>query len=200
MLQRAVFLDRDGTIARDVPYCRHVDDFVILPGVPEAVRLLNECAFKVVVITNQSGISRGYFTEETLSLIHRKMKEELKKHGASVDAIYYCPHHPDDDCECRKPKPGLLLHAAEDMGISLRLSYMIGDDRKDTEAGREAGCRTVWLTTDQGPSVSEPHPQMPNHVARDLYEAVQWVIRDTGSTPVESMQPTTGSSHHDHQK
>ena len=200
MLRRAVFLDRDGTIARDVHYCRRVEDFEVLPGVPQAIRLLNERGFKVVVITNQSGIARGYFTEETLSLIHQKMKEELQKHGTSVDAIYYCPHHPDDNCKCRKPKPGLLLQAAEDMGISLRLSYMVGDDSKDTEAGKAAGCRTVWLTADPGRAVVRPHPQLPNHIAGNLYDAVQWVMQDMESTPVDSMQPTIGSSHHDHQK
>ncbi len=143
--KRAAFLDRDGTISADVGYCRRVEDFHLLPGVPQAIRLLNSRGFKVVVITNQSGIARGYFTEETLSLIHRKMHHELARDGACVDAIYHCPHHPDDGCPCRKPKPALIQQAAADLDISLGLSYMIGDHIKDVEAGKAAGCRTVWL-------------------------------------------------------
>ena len=95
---KAVFLDRDGTIAEDVPYCRRVEDFKLLENTPQGIKLLNEHGFKVVVITNQSGIARGYFTEEMLSQIHDKMRRELAKSGARVDAVYYCPHHPDDDC------------------------------------------------------------------------------------------------------
>src|SRR5512136_3423325 len=104
-LQKAVFLDRDGTIAKDVHYCRRVEDFEILPRVPEAIRLLNQEGYKVVVITNQSGIARGYFSEATLSLIHRKMVTTLEGAGARIDAVYVCPHHPDEECDCRKPSP-----------------------------------------------------------------------------------------------
>ncbi len=112
---RAVFLDRDGVIARDVHYCRRVEDFEILPAVPEAIKLLNGHGFSVVVITNQSGIARGFFTEATLHQIHRHMERELAGQGARLDAIYYCPHHPDDGCQCRKPRPGLLIKAAQEL-------------------------------------------------------------------------------------
>lgn len=190
MLRRAVFLDRDGTIARDVPYCRHVDDFVLLPGVPQAIRLLNESGFKAIVVTNQSGVARRYFTEETLSDIHRKMVDELGKHGARVDAIYHCPHHPDDDCACRKPKPALLLKAAEDMDIALGLSYMIGDDLKDVEAGRSAGCRTVWLAPHSGLGQAFPPHQSPDHTAESLYDATTWLLKDARSRPVQEMRIT----------
>lgn len=176
--QRAVFLDRDGTIATDVGYCRRVDDFEILPGVPQAIRLLNEQGFKVVVITNQSGIARGYFTEETLSLIHRKMTGQLAKQGAYVDAIYYCPHHPDDDCQCRKPKPAPLLKARDDMDIDLELSYMIGDHVKDIQAGRAAGCRTIWLTTDPSQEDDAIRKGLADHIASDLQHAVEWLTQD----------------------
>ena len=107
VVARAVFLDRDGTIARDVPYCSRPEDLELLPGVGEAIRLLNEHGFMVVIITNQSGIARGYFTEEMLERIHQKLKNDLAKSGAHVDAIYYCPHHPGEGCDCRKPKPAL---------------------------------------------------------------------------------------------
>jgi len=187
-LDRAVFLDRDGTIAKDVPYCRRVEDFEILPGVPEGIRMVNQHGFKTVVITNQSGVARGYFTEETLSLIHQKMKQELQKHHAFVDAIYFCPHHPDDGCDCRKPKPTLLLQAAKDMGIALEMSYMIGDDAKDVKAGKAAGCRTVWLTVDPSQAENKQQHQLPDHIAGSLYEAVKWVIEDAKSRPIQGVR------------
>jgi D-glycero-D-manno-heptose 1,7-bisphosphate phosphatase len=177
MLHKAVFLDRDGTIARDVHYCRDPRDFKLLPRVPAAIRLLNQQGYQVIVITNQSGIARGYFTEHTLSMIHQKMKTELRKHNASIDAIYICPHHPDEQCECRKPKPTLLLRAASDIGIALEQSYMIGDDVKDVQAGRAAGCRTVWLTTDPNQRDAEPQ-RTGDHIAADLFDAVQWLLNN----------------------
>jgi len=187
-LDRAVFLDRDGTIAKDVHYCRRVEDFEILPRAPQGIRLLNQHGFKVVVITNQSGIARGYFTEDTLSLIHQKMKQELQKHYAFVDAIYFCPHHPDDGCDCRKPKPTLLLQAAKDMDIALEMSYMIGDDAKDVEAGNAAGCRTVWLTTDPSQAENMQQHQLPDHIAGSLYKAVEWVVGDAESRPIQCVR------------
>ena len=180
-LGSAVFLDRDGTIARDVPYCRRVKDFDILPTVPESIRLLNDRGFKVAVITNQSGIGRGYFTEETLSQIHKKMRHELARCGARVDAIYVCPHHPDEECGCRKPKPALLLQAAKDMGTALPLSYMVGDDARDVEAGRAAGCKTVLVTT--GPNQGDIMGQgkRADYVAGTLREAAEWIVKDAQS-------------------
>jgi D-glycero-D-manno-heptose 1,7-bisphosphate phosphatase len=187
MSHRAVFLDRDGTIARDVHYCRDPRDFEVLPRVPAAIRTLNEHGYKVVVITNQSGIARGYFTLETLSLIHEKMAAELARDNAFVDAIYLCPHHPDEECVCRKPKPALLLQAARDIGIALDRSYMIGDDIKDVQAGNAAGCRTVWLRpvavdcTDGRADAADQggrHSAASHHVAADLFEAVEWLLTD----------------------
>jgi histidinol-phosphate phosphatase family protein len=177
MLHRAVFLDRDGTIAKDVHYCRRVEDLEILPHVPDAIRLLNQARYKVVVITNQSGIARGYFTQETLSSIHEKMKAELKEHGAFIDAIYVCPHHPDEGCQCRKPNPTLLTRAATDIGLALDQSYMIGDDPKDVGAGRAAGCRTVWLSADHNHQSDSPAVPC-DHTAADLLEAIQWLLDD----------------------
>lgn len=140
-MHKAVFLDRDGTIARDVPYCSRPEDFELLPGVAEGIKELNKHGFKVVVITNQSGIARGYFTEEMLARIHDKMLKELAQQGAQVDAIYYCPHHPDDNCNCRKPKPEMVFKAALDLDIDLSQSYVIGDNEMDVELARRASCR-----------------------------------------------------------
>ncbi len=169
-MNRAVFIDRDGTIARDVPYCSRPEDFELLPGAAEGIRILNEQGFKVVVVTNQSGIARGYFTEEMLTQIHQKMLRELARRGAHIDAIYYCPHHPDDGCDCRKPKPKLVLQAARDLNIDLAQSYVIGDSEMDIELARQAGCAgAVWVGQ-----------QAVNHtvpIATSFVEAVAYVLK-----------------------
>ncbi len=171
-MPKAVFLDRDGTIARDVPYCSRPEDFELLPGAAEGIKLLNEHGFKVVVVTNQSGIARGYFTEGMLARIHDKMQKELAKHGAHVDAIYYCPHHPDDNCDCRKPKPKMLFQAAIDLDIELGESYVIGDGEMDVELARQAGCKT-------GIRVGEPGGTG-DWVAVSFRDAVEQILQFEG--------------------
>ncbi len=166
MDNKAVFLDRDGTIAKDVHYCPRPEDFELLPSVPEAIKLLNENSFKVIVVTNQSGIARGYFTEETLAQIHQKMKDELAKYGARVDAIYHCPHHPDDGCECRKPKTALFLKAAGEHDIDLKSSYVVGDMQMDIDAGKSLDCKTVLVTTGPQSPVPSPQSPVPNHLSQ----------------------------------
>jgi D,D-heptose 1,7-bisphosphate phosphatase len=182
-MNRAVFLDRDGTIARDVHYCRRVEDFELLPTVPQAIRLLNENGFKVVVITNQSGLARGYFTEETLEQIHQKMKSELAKHNAWVDAIYYCPHHPDDGCDCRKPKTALFLRAAAELDIDFSRSYVVGDMQMDIDAGKALGCRTILVSNDPlcpipNPQSPVPKSESPNHIADNLLRVAERIVSD----------------------
>ena len=174
---KAVFLDRDGTISRDVPYCSRPEDFDLLPMVAEAIKLLNDHGFKVVVITNQSGVGRGYFTEDMLARIHRKMLGELTKKGAVIDAIYYCPHHPNDNCECRKPKPAMILQAARDLDIDLRQSYFIGDSDLDVNAGKMAGCSTTRIDTGLEGVARE---SVADFVCPDLYAGAKWVIAQTG--------------------
>lgn len=176
MGRRAVFLDRDGTIAKDVHYCRKVEDFELLPTVPQAIRLLNEHGFKIIVITNQSGIARGYFSEKTLDEIHQKMKDELAKCNAWVDAIYFCPHHPDDNCECRKPKTALFLKAIKEHDIEISRSYVVGDTSMDIEAGKSLGCKTVLVTS--GPKGNEGVISSPDHVAENLLSAAEWIVND----------------------
>ena len=154
--QKAIFLDRDGTLNRYVGFLRDIKEFELLPGVSEAIRLINASGYLAVVITNQPVIARGEVTVEQLDEIHKKMATELGKDGAYLDAVYYCPHHPDKgfegevaelkfDCDCRKPKPGLLLRAASDLNIDLSESYMIGDSHIDVEAGENAGCKASFL-------------------------------------------------------
>lgn len=171
MTNRAVFLDRDGTMARDAQYCSRPEDFELFPETAKALRLLSKHGFKIIVVTNQSGIGRGYFTEETLARIHDKMNCELAKKGASVDAIYYCPHHPDDNCDCRKPKPKLVFQAARDNDIDLARSFVIGDLPADIELGRAVGCQTTLISQEKSSEL------MPDHIAADLYQAAQWIVR-----------------------
>lgn len=154
--QRAVFLDRDGTINRYVGFLRDIEQFELLPGVAEAIRRINASGYLAIVVTNQPVIARGEVTREQLREIHNKMETLLGHEGAYVDALYYCPHHPDRgypgevpelkiDCGCRKPRPGLLLRAAADYNIDLANSWMIGDSDSDVQAGQAAGCRTIRI-------------------------------------------------------
>ncbi len=157
--QKAVFLDRDGTINKYVGFLRDIDDFELLPGVTEAVRLINASGYLAIVVTNQPVIARGEVTVEQLQEIHNKMETLLGDEGAYLDAIYYCPHHPHKgyegevpelkiDCDCRKPKPGMLLKAAEDFNIDLSQSWMIGDGENDVRAGKAAECKTALIGTE----------------------------------------------------
>lgn len=154
--QKAVFLDRDGTINKYVGFLRNINDFELINGVSEAIKRINASGYLAIVITNQPVIARGEVTYEELNEIHNKMETLLGNHGAYLDSIYYCPHHPDSgfdgeikelkiDCDCRKPKPGLLLKAAEELNIDLSQSWMIGDSKNDIMAGKNAGCKTALI-------------------------------------------------------
>lgn len=147
--QKAIFLDRDGTINKYVGFLRHIDDFELIEGAAEAIKRINQSGYLAIVVTNQPVIARGEVSWEELNKIHKKMNTLLGKEGAYIDGIYICPHHPDKgfwgerpeykiDCDCRKPKPGLLLQAAKDFNIDLSESYMIGDSLRDVEAGKNA--------------------------------------------------------------
>ena len=141
MVSKAVFIDRDDTIARDVPYCDDPAKFEIYPFVPSAIARLNGAGYLVIVITNQSGINRGYFTEDTLSRIHARMTSDVEAGGGRIDDIFFCPHAPDERCKCRKPEIGMGLAAIEKYDIDPAQSYMIGDHDKDMEFGRRLGCK-----------------------------------------------------------
>lgn len=154
--QKAVFLDRDGTINKYVGFLRDIDDFELLPGVAEAIKAINSSGYLAIVVTNQPVIARGEVTYKQFQEIHNKMETLLGTEGAYLDAIYFCPHHPHKgyegevpelkiDCECRKPKPGMLLEAAQDFNIDLNQSWMVGDGENDIKAGKAAGCRTALI-------------------------------------------------------
>ena len=154
--QKAIFLDRDGTINAYKGFLTHLENFELLPGVAEAIRKINKSGYLCIVVSNQPVIARGNCSFDDLKAIHDKMETLLGKEGAFVDAIYYCPHHPDKgfegerveykiDCDCRKPKPGLFFQAAKDWNINLHESYMIGDSERDVVAGNSAGCKQSYL-------------------------------------------------------
>lgn len=172
---RAVFLDRDGTIAQYVEYCRHPEAFQLLPGVGAAIRKLNRADFLVVVVTNQSAVGRGWLTVERLAQIHEKMRRELRRFGARVDGVYVCPHHPDDGCACRKPKAGLFEQAAQELRVSLADSYVVGDRPLDVCAGRAAGSATILVRSGHEPESLEG--VTPDHEAVTLVEAVDWILQ-----------------------
>ena len=177
----AVFVDRDDTLMVDVKYCDNPDLVQLLPGAAEGLRSLKSAGFRVVIVTNQSGIGRGYFDVETLEKVHDRLRSELRKKGADYDAIYYCPHTPEDDCNCRKPKPGLFLRAASELNIDLASSYTLGDRNLDVEAGRAAGTRTILVSNDSqnsGPELLSA----PDFVVSDLHEAAD-VIVSSAKTP-----------------
>lgn len=165
--QKAIFLDRDGTINKYVGFLRDIDDFELIDGAAEAIKLINQSGYLAIVVTNQPVIARGEVTWEQLNEIHRKMETLLGKDGAYLDGIYICPHHPDKGfagerqeykivCDCRKPKPGLLLKAAKDFNIDLSQSYMIGDDDRDVQAGLNAGCKeSIKIETNKGKALLE---------------------------------------------
>ena len=183
-MERAVFLDRDGTIIEDVSYLDGCSKIKFLPRVSEAIKLLNENGFRVIVTTNQSGVARGYFTEETLREINRYIEESLAKQGALIDKTYYCPHHIEGiieeyrkECHCRKPSPGMIEKAMREFGIDSKSSFVIGDKISDIEAGRRAGCKTILLIGEDPVSNENGIARIPDHVAPDLCEAVKWLMK-----------------------
>jgi len=180
-MRRAVFLDRDGTINIETDYLYKISDLEFIPGAMEAIRLLNQAGFMVVVVTNQSGVARGYYTEEDVVHLHRHIDRELERFSAHVDAWLYCPHHPAGrgsyalPCNCRKPLPGMLQDAARRHEIDLENSAMIGDKLADIEAGLAAGCRTILVRTGYG-AKDEQHIGGQTAVCDDLLSAVKLLV------------------------
>jgi D-glycero-D-manno-heptose 1,7-bisphosphate phosphatase len=183
----AVFIDRDGTLTEEVGYVNHPSRLRLLPRSAAAVRRLNEAGIAAVVATNQAGIARGYFSEEVMHAVHEQLVGQLKDAGAHLDGLYVCPHHPTEgvapfrsDCDCRKPKPGLLLRAARDLDLDLSGSSMVGDKASDLSVARPVGARAILVLTGYGRGEWEyrraDFTVIPDHVADDLLDAVEWVI------------------------
>lgn len=183
-MNRAVFLDRDGVITQEPPHYAHrVDDLKFIPRSPEAIRLLNENNFVVIVVSNQSGIARGYYQEEDTSTFNQAMEKKLAEIGAHIDAIYYCPHHPEAkidkyriDCDCRKPKNGMLKMAEKNMDIDVKQSFIVGDRLSDIEAGISVDCKTILVKTGHGVQSLERDAITCDYITNDLYDAVERII------------------------
>jgi D-glycero-D-manno-heptose 1,7-bisphosphate phosphatase len=186
MAQPAVFLDRDGTMIEDVGYLSRLADVRWFPFTVDAIRLLNRAGFLVCVTTNQSGVARGYYTEDDVRALHVQMDAHLTAGGARVDGWFHCPHHPNADvpayravCGCRKPEPGMIEQACAQFPIDLARSFVIGDKRADVSAAARAGALGVLVRTGYGDDVLRAHgPIVPDasHVAADLMAAVSWVL------------------------
>ena len=184
--QKAIFLDRDGTINKYVGFLSDIDQFELIDGAAEAIRKINESGYLCIVATNQPVIARGEVTTSQLQEIHNKMETELGKAGAYIDGLYYCPHHPDKgfegeipelkfDCECRKPKPGMLVAASKDFNIDLSHSWMIGDGKNDVGTGKAAGCNTLRIITDEKDFQNEQDESLPTAYVDDLLRAVKLI-------------------------
>lgn len=181
MSRWAVFLDRDGTLNEEIGLVTKPEELALIPGVGKALSRLRSEGALLVLITNQPVVARGLITEEALVPIHDRLKKLLAREGASLDAIYYCPHHPEKDhpeaqdpryrkdCDCRKPKPGMILRAAQELGIDLKESFMVGDHSRDIGAGKAAGCRTVLV----GARDSEVEPDART---ADMNAAADWIL------------------------
>jgi histidinol-phosphate phosphatase family protein len=194
--QIAVFLDRDGVVNKDSKeFIKSPDEFLMFEYTSEAIKKVNKSNYLSIICTNQSGLARNLFNEDTLKEIHNKFETLIGKEGAKVDAIYYCPHHPDSgfeeenkllkiDCECRKPKPGMLVEASRDFNIDLSKSYMIGDSERDILAGKAAGCMTIGVRTGNGLKNTKTFP---DYIFNDLKEAVDFITDDYNKESIEEI-------------
>jgi D-glycero-D-manno-heptose 1,7-bisphosphate phosphatase len=183
MKRRAVFIDRDGTISEEVGYINHPSRFTVFPYSAPAVKLLNDQGWLAIVVTNQAGVARGYFSEAMIQTVHEKLRRDLESGGARLDAIYYCAHHPAvgaepyrQDCYCRKPKPGLVHRAADELNIQLKESWMIGDRYSDIEMARNAGVQSAFVLSGYGRGEWENQrdewKHQPDLIADTLLEAI----------------------------
>ncbi len=180
----AVFLDRDGTINEEVGYLSSLEKLRIFPNSFEAIRLINESNMLAVVITNQSGVARGYFDEDFVRSIHLRINEFLQEKGGCIDRFYFCPHHPTEgkgrylkSCDCRKPEPGMLIRASEELDIDLSRSYMVGDTAKDIELAERVGAKGILVKTGYGKDVMFSDIR-PVYITEDILDAVKWIMKD----------------------
>ncbi len=194
-MARAVFLDKDGTLIEDVPYNVAPALIRLTAGAGEALRRLQDAGYRLIVVSNQSGVARGLFTEEALRPVEAHLKALLAEYGVALDGFYYCPHHPTGtipqyavQCECRKPAPGMLLQAAADHGITLEQSWMVGDILNDIEAGRRAGCRTILLDNGNETEWELGPMRLPHCIVSDLGAAAEQILFSEG-TPLVGAKP-----------
>jgi len=178
-MEKVVFLDRDGTISKDsVNHIKSWEEFHFLPNAKQGLKQLHQHGYNVIIITNQSVIARKMVTLAELDFIHRKMIQEIEAAGGKIKTIYFCPHHPDDGCSCRKPNPGLLLRAIQEHAINPKQSYMVGDRIMDVEVGKVVECKTILIENEQGLSELQHSRMKPDYIAHDLVDVAQWIIQD----------------------
>ncbi|MCY3742311.1 MAG: D-glycero-beta-D-manno-heptose 1,7-bisphosphate 7-phosphatase [Candidatus Poribacteria bacterium] len=190
---KTVFLDRDGVINRNPPnmgYVRRWSEFSFIPNSRKAIRELTQSGYRIIVVTNQAGIGRGLFSEEDLKDIHSRMVSKIAETGGRIDAVYYCPHHPKAGCECRKPKPGMLIRAVREHNIELSSAYLIGDSTTDIQAGRCVGTKTLLVLTGLGQESYyhyintkpcrwvDKNRHRPGKIFADLYTATRWLLKN----------------------
>lgn len=187
-----VFLDRDGTLNVDTGYVKSPDDFTVLPGVGAALARLKQAGARLVVVTNQSGLGRGYFSSRDLEAIHSKLRLVLAEDGVTLDGLYFCPHHPDDHCNCRKPARGMIDRAHAELKVDLSRAYVIGDSIRDVELAKQVGARSLLVMT--GPSGAEALADLmardlpPDYVAEELSQAVDWIVAHATHRPAADLQ------------
>ncbi len=176
-------MDRDGTVVEDTDFLTNLAALQILPGAAEAIRRFNQHHYKVILLTNQSGVARGFLSEARLREIHSELLGRLKREGATIDAVYYCPHHPSvgpveyrKDCECRKPKPGMFLQAAKDWNVDLSQSFGIGDSLRDGEAALRAGAKPILVKTGPGSEEAQARGNFYYRIYPNLAEAAQGLL------------------------
>jgi len=178
----AVFLDRDGTIAEEMGYMNHLSRFRVFPFAAAAIRRLNQAHWPVIVVTNQSGVARGFFPEELVRQVHERLRTELARGGGQLDGIYYCPHQPGDGCACRKPKPGMLERAASEHDVSLAGSWVVSDRYDDVRMAHAVGARGILVLTGYGRGEYDWNrgrwPRQPDYVAEDLSRAVDVILKE----------------------
>src|SRR3990170_1554920 len=183
MPEATVFLDRDGTINEDVGYLSDPEALVMIEGAAKAIRLLNQSGIMVILISNQSGVGRGYYTDAHVDAVNERLKEYLGKEGAAVDAIYYCNHHPDVDCNCRKPRTGLAELAAIEHKLNHDRAYVVGDKSCDVSLAKNLGAKGILVLTGKGSNEIECMEEAPDFVAKDIFEAVAWILADLERAP-----------------
>lgn len=176
-MNRAVFIDRDGVIIQEPPHYPHTNDqMILIPKTGDAIRLLNENDFRIVIVTNQAGVAKGYYTEDDVISFNKLMIKELERFGVRIDAVLYCCHNPSANCDCRKPKSGMLKDAEKKLDIDLKRSFMIGDKKIDIDTGKNVGSKTCLVLTGHGTEELKKYDIGYDFIAKDLYDAVEKIL------------------------
>lgn len=173
-MKKAVILDRDGTIIENLDYVHRLEDYKLIPNAIKGLNILKD--YELLIVTNQSGIGRGIYSVEDMHKFNKFLVKDLKKHNVNIKKIYYCPHNPEDNCDCRKPKTKLLKDAQAELEIDLKKSFLIGDTKTDIELGKNIGCKTILVLIGHGSKIK--NEIKPDYIAKDLLDAAQWILKN----------------------